>query len=341
MKVTIAEVAKKAGVSKSTVSRILNGNYHQNTKETVDKVLRVIKELDYRPNALAQGLKSMKTNMIGIVLSNLNNPFWTRVLEGVEDTCRSNGYSLLICNSNEEEKTEEEHILGLRTRQVDGIIINPTSKNADLYKSIVDQGYPFVAINRKIFELEVNLVAMDNIQGAMDGVDHLIKLGKRTIALFVFPPNNISPRMDRIEGYKRALEKNGIPVSESLIYIIEEKKGAVKEAVKSLLSSKDLPDAIFSTNNIMTLSILEGIKEMGLVVPDDIALLGYDETVWSKHLDPPLTTVHQPAYQMGELAANRLISLIEKKGEEGPVIEVLQPSLIIRESCGEIKEDYR
>ena len=121
-KVTIADVAQRAGVSKSTVSRIINGNYGQNTEDTIQKVLKVIEELDYRPNALAKGLKSMKTNVIGIVLSNLKNPFWIQVLDGVEDTCKSLGYSLMICNSNEEAEVEEEHIKSFQMRQVDGII---------------------------------------------------------------------------------------------------------------------------------------------------------------------------------------------------------------------------
>ncbi|MEK3992256.1 LacI family DNA-binding transcriptional regulator [Robertmurraya sp. FSL R5-0851] len=339
MRVTIADVAKHAGVSKSTVSRILNGNYGQNTQETIDKVLRIIKELDYRPNMLAQSLKSMKTNVIGIILSNLKNPFWARVLEGVEDTCRLNGYSLMICNSNEDPLLEDEHIKGFQMKQVDGIIINPTVKNDFLYKSIVEKQFPFVTINRKIFGLDVDLVTMDNVAGAFAGVEHLLRNGKKSIALFVYTPDNISPRLDRIEGYKKALTKNGVMVEDSLIHIIEEKKGMVKETVKRILSENyNRPEAIFSTNNMMTLEILEGIKELGLNVPDDISLLGYDETVWSMHLDPPLTTVNQPSYEMGELAAKRLIELIEKKGDKEPTINVLQPNLIIRESCGTKKE---
>lgn len=339
MKITIQDIANQAGVSKSTVSRILNGNYGQNTQETVDKVLKVIKELDYRPNALAQSLKSMKTNVIGIILSNLKNPFWVRVLEGVEDTCRKNGYSLMICNSNEDESLEEEHIRAFQMKQVDGFIINATVKNDMIYSSLVEKQFPFVTINRKIPGLDVDLVTMDNVAGSMAGVDHLISRGNKSIALFVYPPDYVSPRLDRLEGYKKALTKNGIKVDETLIHIVEEKQGKVKETVKNLLSSNTRPDAIFSTNNMMTLEIIEGIKDMGLKIPKDISLVGYDETVWSMHLNPPLTTVNQPSYEMGELAAKRLIELIEKKGERNPITSILQPNLIIRESCGGKKEE--
>ena len=335
MKVTIADVAKKAGVSKSTVSRIINGNYEQNSKKTIESVLAVIKELDFRPNALAKGLKSNKTNVIGIVLSNLQNPFWANVLEGVEDTCRSNNFNLMICNSNEDPKLEEEHIRAFRMKQVDGIIINATLGNKDMYKEFVNEGFPFVTINRRIPELAIDSVIMDNVKGTKLAVEHLIQSGKKDIAFFVYPLKDISPRIERLEGYKEALLDNFIDVDKNLIRIVSEHKEAVKEEVRKLLNDRNV-DAIFSTNNMMTLYILEELKELGLKVPEDISLIGYDETVWSMHLNPPLTTVYQPSYAMGESAANKLIELINAKAGEKPEPEIisLEPSLIIRESCG-------
>ncbi|WP_075618859.1 LacI family DNA-binding transcriptional regulator [Paenisporosarcina indica] len=335
-KVTMTDVAKEAGVSKSTVSRILNGNYGQNTEKTVHKVLKVIDDMDYRPNALAKGLKGMKTNVIGIILSNLQNPFWIKVLEGVEDTCRSKGYSLMICNSNEEADIEEEHIKQFQMRQVDGIIINPTIKNLNLYDQLKKDRLPFISINRKIYGLEFDTVVVDNVSGGKLAVTHLIKLGNKKIAIFLYPTEGISPRIERLAGYKEALKDYGIDSDPELIVIAKETPGSIREKVKQLLLSQKRPDAILSTNNMMTLEILEGIKDLGLTVPDDISLIGYDETVWSKHLNPPLTTVNQPSYEMGQLAAERLISLIESNDsvdEEMKTIS-LEPNLIIRESCG-------
>ncbi|RSK55161.1 LacI family DNA-binding transcriptional regulator [Bacillus canaveralius] len=337
MKVTIDDVAEKAGVSKTTVSRILNGNFGHNKPETREKVLQVIKELDYQPNALAKGLKQMKTNTIGIILSNLQNSFWISVLEGVEDVCQRNGYSLMICNSNENAQLEEDHIKGLRHRQVDGIIVNATLKNRQLYETFIEENYPLVSINREIYELPIDMVLMNNIKGAKQGVEHLIDLGKMSILLMVYPVEGVSPRIDRIEGYKQALAERGIAFNEENIQIVTEGKGNAKARVMELLSGENKYDAIFSTNNQMTLEILEGIKQLGLQVPADIALLGYDETVWSMHVDPPLTTVKQPAYEMGELAAKRLIQLIESKRKLKPKTVLLEPELIIRKSCG-IKE---
>lgn len=340
-KTTISDVAKKAGVSKSTVSRISNGNYEQNTKETVSRVLRIIEEMDYRPNALAKGLKAMKTNAIGIILANLQNPFWIKVLEGVEDTCRSKGYSLMICNSNEDAEIEKEHIKQFQMRQVDGVIINPTIKNATLYDQLKKDKLPFISINRKIYGQEFDMIVVDNLLGGKMAINHLLNLGKRKIAIILYPIDGISPRIERLSGYKEALQDFGIEIDPQLIVITKEVPGNVREEVKKLLSGPNRPDAILSTNNMMTLEILEGVRDLGLSIPDDLALVGYDETVWSKHLNPPLTTVNQPSYEMGKVAAERLISLIESNNVVNEKKEIsLEPNLIIRESCG-FKEGMR
>lgn len=341
MRVTISDIAMKAGVSKTTVSRIINGNYSQVTEQTKDRVLTIIQSLDYTPNALAKGLKSMRTNVIGMVLSDLKNPFWFSVLEGAEDTCRAHGYNLMICNANNEWKWEEEHIKGLRNKQVDGIIVNPTMKNHLLFESLINDHYPIVALNRKMKGVPIETVAVNNVAGAKLATTHLIRLGKRKIAIIVYSPEAISPRLERIEGYVQALNLHGINVSDSLIHMIDDKKGNAKERAKQILSGADRPEAIFSTNNMMSLEILEAIKELNLNVPLDLALIGYDETVWSKHLDPPLTTVKQPAYEMGEIAAERLIHLINCKGKERAKVKIhlLEPTLVIRDSCGYSRQD--
>nr|WP_263324755.1 LacI family DNA-binding transcriptional regulator [Neobacillus sp. Marseille-Q6967] len=336
MKVTIADVAKTARVSKSTVSRIINGNFEQNTEETVKRVLKVIEDLDYKPNALARSLKLTKTNVIGIILSNLQNPFWANVLEGVEDTCHHLGYNLMIFNSNDQAALEEEHFRSFEIRQLDGMLINPTLKNMELYQKISNNGFPLVAINRKIYGVDVNTITSNNIQGAKLAVNHLISSGRKRVAIFLYPPDGISPRLERLEGYKQALKENGIKIENSLVQVITEKKGEVELAVENLLARSEPPDAIFSTNSLMTLEILEGVKKLKNHIPNDIALVGYDETIWSKHLNPALTTIKQPAYEMGEMAAKRLIQLIESKDEGNiqPEITTLEPYLIIRDSCG-------
>jgi DNA-binding LacI/PurR family transcriptional regulator len=332
---TISDIAREAGVSKTTVSRVLNGSFHQVTNETKERVQSIIKRFDYTPNSLAKGLKSMKTNVIGIVLSDLQNPFWAAVLDGVERTCGSLGYNIMICNACKDWLIEEQHVKKLRDRKVDGIIINPTARNHAFFTSLIADNYPFVALNRKMEGLSVETVAVDNVKGAFLATEHLIHLGNKKISLIVYPPEGISPRLERIEGYIQAHNRNGIDVMESHIHIIEDKKNNAKWVTKQILSGEDRPDAIFSTNNLMSLEILEAIKELGLKIPEDISLVGYDETVWSRHVDPPLTIVKQPAYEMGEVAANSLIHLIRSKNKinDGKT-HLLDPVLIVRNSCG-------
>lgn len=333
MKVTIDDVAKKAGVSKTTVSRILNGHYEHATEETRKRVLDAISELNYRPNALAQGLKSMKTNVIGIILSNLQNSFWPNVLQGAEDTCRSLGYNLIICNSNENPAVEEELIRSMQMRQVDGIIINPTLHNVELYNSLVEANFPLVSLKKNL--PNVDSVFIDNVLGSQLVIDHFLKMGKRRIAIMVYPLEGVRPRIERMEGYKKTMLEHGIPLDESLIHIVPEGKGYTKEVTQKLLTGSNRPDAIYSTHSVMTLDIIEAVKEMNIKIPDDIALVGYDENVWSKYMDPPLTTVKQPSYEMGVLAAKRMLELIESKNQMKQIeVFALKPELIVRRSCG-------
>lgn len=334
MRVTIDDVAKKAGVSKTTVSRILNGNYKQTTEETKQMVLRVIRELDYRPNALAQGLKSRSTNVIAMVLSNLKNTFWTQVLEGVEDTCRLLNYHLMICNTNENSTLEQDHVKALQMRQVDGMIVNPTVHNQSFFERMVDSKFPIVLINRRLPGVAANYVVMDNVRGGRMAAEHLLRLGRRRIMAVVYDNTGVSTWQDRVKGYKEALLEAGLADERHGVLEVGEERGAVKQAIVRSCRGDGRPDAILSTNNMMTLEIMEGLQELGLRIPADIALVGYDETVWSRHLSPPLTTVHQPGYEMGKLATENLIRLIKAKRPPKPKTITLAPDLIIRRSCG-------
>ena len=332
---TIVDIARAAGVSKTTVSRVLNGNFSQVTRETKEKVQAVISSLDYTPNALAQSLRSLKTDVIGIVLSDLQNPFWSAVLDGVERTCRSLGYSLMICNARKDAAIEEQHIKGLRNNKVDGIIINPTAKNQALFESLIENRYPIIALNRKIQGLPIETIAVDNVKGAFLATEHLIRLGRRRIAILVYPPGGVSPRLERIEGYISALNHYGIDVDDSLIRIVEDGKDAAKLATKRMLAGDDRPEAIFSTNNLMSLEILEAIKESHIGIPHEMSFVGYDETAWSRLVDPPLTIVKQPAYEMGQLAATDLIRQIRSKHKIAQAkTHLMEPVLVVGGSCG-------
>ncbi|GGJ08261.1 LacI family transcriptional regulator [Alicyclobacillus cellulosilyticus] len=330
-RVTIADVAKKAGVSATTVSRILNGNYSQTSAETTARVLEAIRELDYRPNALAKGLKQMKTQVIGVILSNLQNPFWLRVLKGIEDTCRKAGYQLMICNSCDDPAIEAEHIKNLQTRNVDGIIVNPTPGNRDLFEQLLATGYPCVFVNRHLPNLAMPGVVMNNIRGASLAVEHLLEGGRQRIAIIAYQ-GEITTWTERVEGYKTTLLAHGKREQDLLIELVPNRPGAARSAAIRLLKRNPRPDALLSTTNLMTLEILDAIQSLGLRIPEDVALVGYDETMWCKYLNPPLTTVRQPAYEMGEIAAKRIIQLCKGTRRTKLDVTVLEPELVVRES---------
>ncbi|GAE25970.1 ribose operon repressor [Halalkalibacter wakoensis JCM 9140] len=334
MKVTISDVAKKAGVSKTTVSRILNGNYSQTTDETRKRVQEAIKSLDYSPNALAKGLKSTRTNVLGIVLANLKNPFWTTVLEGVEDTSREMGYNLMICNSNEDEEYELKHIKELRMRQVDGIVLHPTVKNTEMYRKLLEENYPVVFINRRVPYLNGHSVVMDNIKGATIAVNHLLKNGRKKVAAILYKNPYVSTWSERIEGYKGALREKGYTDNDFCVLELVEGEKNCEVITRFFEQNKDI-DAIFSTNNMLTLEVQAVLKEMKIKVPEDVAIVSYDETKWAKFIEPPLTTISQPGYEMGELATQILIKEIQSEKKPIPSTIVLNPELIVRQSAGE------
>ncbi|MCM3634605.1 LacI family DNA-binding transcriptional regulator [Paenibacillus camelliae] len=338
MKITIADVAQKAKVSKTTVSRIINGNYAHTTEETKQKVLRAIEELEYRPNALAQGLKATKTNVIGMILSNLKNPFWSTVLEGIEDTCRASGYHLMIFNSNENELVEKELIKEFKTRRVDGIIIHPTCKDQLIYDRLIEEKHPLVIINRRVDNPMATGVVVDNVKGAYIAVNHLLKYGRTGVAVAVFQNPYVSTWKERVEGYKKAMLANGYAEEQCKILELEEGKPQI-EPIKRWIKRNSDVDAIFSTNTTVTLEVIGALKDMGKQIPHEIAIVSYDETIWSKYIDPPLTTIKQPGYVMGQQAAQCLIDQIETKEMLEPQMNVLVPELIIRASCGAIPQD--
>ena len=333
-KITITDIARLSNVSKTTVSRIINGNYGKVNKDTKERVLKIIEELNYQPNTLAQGLKQKTTNVIGIVLSKLH-PFWSAVLEGVEDACRSKGYSLMISNTGDDPELEVEQIKSFMQRKVDGVIVSPTIHNKAFYEELIDRSYPIVAVSRKTPNVSLNIVAMNDIKGSWMATEHLLSLGRERIMLVVYPPNEISPRYERVAGFEMALKAKGN--QQSWVEIVDEKPGMATQKIVKVLKEKKV-DAIISTNNILNLEILKAVKESGLMVPDDVAIVGYDDPAWAELVDPPLTSVYQPAYEMGEKAAKRLIELIKNTDKIEPETTIFEPKLIKRKSCGEKEE---
>ncbi|MDW7673432.1 MAG: LacI family DNA-binding transcriptional regulator [Bacillota bacterium] len=330
---TIYDVAKKAGVSKSSVSRVINKRFEYMRDDTKKKILDAIEELNYTPNSLAQSLKTNRTKVIGIVLSDIANPLWAELLNGVQEECMRSGYGLMVSSSNEKPELERENIAILRNKKADGLIINNTGQNQDIYQDLVKEKYPFVFLDRTYQDVQADSVLVNNILGAKKVMKHLINQGHRRIAIVLYPTENKSPRIERLEGYKQALAENQLPFSQELVKICAPIRGSGIQAAQELLSLPEPPTAIFSTHAFLNLELLAAAKKSGWHIPKDVSIIGYDDFPWVPFLAPPLSTVSQPAHKMGVQAAALIINKIKRKREVKSKTILLEPTLIVRESC--------
>lgn len=338
MSITITDVARQAGVSKSTVSRYLNGRYDSMGSETKERIARVIAELEYRPNALARSLKQKRTHTVGAIVANILNPFSTSIIRGIEDQCKKSGFNLILCNADDDPVKEREYIEMLTSKQIDGLIINTTGCNNGLVQE-VNQSLPVVLIDRKVPEINIDTVTVDSSFGVRLAIGYLVDLGYRDIALFTLPCDHVSPRMERVQGYRAALQECGLPVREDFLVQTEIEPDALAAKLKELLDKNNGESgslAIFGANNLMTMAVVKTLKKMGVAVPGKVAIIGFDDWEWAELIDPPITVVAQPTYDMGVKAASLLIKRIAaQKPVKKPSLIVYRPQLVARKSCGE------
>ncbi|WP_026562731.1 LacI family DNA-binding transcriptional regulator [Bacillus sp. J37] len=327
---TIDDVAKKAGVSKSSVSRVLNQNYKHMSEEMKQKILKAIEELDFRPNSVAQSLKKKETKIIGLIIADMS-PFCTEIIKGIQEECLKTGYSLMVSNSSSSPEQEEENIKMLIGKQVDGLIINTINPGSELFTYLKSIKFPMVFINSSPQNIEEDMVIVDNTTGTTEAIDYLINLGHKQIAIMLYPIENILVRQEKLEAYKQALTNHHFPVDHHLINIMKEEKGQGVQTTLRLLESPNPPTAILSTNINLTLEVLKAIREKGLKIPKDISVIGFDDFEWNDLLDPPLTTISTPVLEMGERSSKLLIKKLRKKQTKPAKSEVL-PKLIFRQS---------
>ena len=327
---TIADVARAAGVSTATVSRVLNGNTEVN-RELADRVHKAVSELSYRPSRIARSLRTQRTAVWAVIISDIRNPFFTEMVRGVEDIAYANGYSLVLCNAEEDTAKEAEYLrLALAERMV-GVIVAPASSTRTDLTPLLERGVSVVTVDRKLpGNRLVDRVLIDNRGGAEMAVAHLVENGCRRIACIGGPPD-VSTAAERLAGYKAGLRSHGIRISAQLISFGDFREQGGKNAMEGLLALPAPPDAGFALNNLMTLGALTAIAERGLNVPDSIAVVGFDDPSWAALLRPPLTTVAQPTYDLGAETARMLLQRIG--GYTGTARElVLSPSLQVRAS---------
>lgn len=329
---TISDVARRAGVSPATVSRVLQGaaNVHPDTRERVEQA---IAELGYVPSAVARGLRSKRTRSLALVVPDITNPFWTTVVRGVEDIAHEQDYSVLLGNTDENPVKQQRYLDFLIGQQVDGVIIAPYDSDAGKLDTLRRRNIPTVIVDRRIEGWDVDSVLGDSLAGARALVRHLIELGHRRIAL-ISGPALTSTAEDRVAGYCLALAEAGIPVDPALIRRGEYRAASGAELTHRLLDEGLKPTAIFAGNNAIALGVIEALVKRGVRIPQDMALVSFDDLPNTSHLFPFLTVMAQPAYDLGVNAAQLLLSRLDSDGSLRPRHVVLPPRLIIRHSCG-------
>ncbi len=335
---TSRDVARKAGVSVATVSRVLNGSPLV-TESARRKVLRVVKQLNYHPNRAAQRLRAGHSRVIGLIISDIQNPFFTSVVRGIEDVAYQHGYSLVLCNSDEDPEKENLYINVMRSEEVAGVILASASRASPHLDDLIAYNIPVVAIDRQIAKRQVDAVLVKNSDSAYQAVSHLTGLGHRCIG-YIGLPLTRTPGRERYDGYRRALRDHNLKVKRALVRISDAKQQGGCESTRDLLSQQPCVTALFVANNLMTLGALQAIRERGLQVPDDVSVVGFDDTPWATLLDPPLTAIAQPTYELGRRAAELLLARLQDRDK--PVVrELLETRLIVRGSTGAPRRELR
>ena len=327
--VNIHDVAKAAGVSTSTVSRVLTGNVPVSEDARV-RVMEAVSKLKYQPNAFAQGLKGGSLRTIGLVVPNIRSLVFPAAIRGIEDTAEENGYTVVLCNTDENIAKERSYIDSLRRRLIDGFIFSTARPGHEYLLDLPSEGVPSVFLIRQLGK-SVNTVVLDNEGGAYEATRYMLSRGLKKIA-FINGSLDLPLYRNRYEGYLRAMREE--QVAEPADMVIHGISGWDDGylVMKELLEKGCRPDAVFATSDPKAMGIIRAIRDIGLHVPQDISVMGFDNLDFSTQIDPPLTTVAQPFYEMGVRACRRLIDLIEKGRTNRPKIEVLPAQLVIRKS---------
>ncbi|MFC0274544.1 LacI family DNA-binding transcriptional regulator [Metabacillus herbersteinensis] len=333
--VTMADVARLANVSKSTVSQYLNKRFDYMGEDTKKRIEETIRELDYRPNIVARSLKQKSTTTIGVIVANILHTFSSQVIRAIEDICHESDFHVIVCNADDNPVKERKYIEMLRAKQVDGMIILPTGDNVDIYNEMFDEKYPIVFVDRTVGEIPIPSVILNNEMAADLGVQHFIDNGYKKIGIITNVIRNITPRRGRVNGYKKALENNKISINEQYIKNLE--IGKVQEGLKDLLALEEPPEAIIAGNDLILIEVLKYVKSKNIRIPTDLAVIGIDDVSFSTFYEPALTIVEQPAYEIGKKAAELLLYEIQKKELHGEnAIYQFEPKLVVRESSKRI-----
>lgn len=330
MTIRIKDVAKLAGVSSATVSRVLaNKDYIKSS--TREKVLKAIDNLGYQPSRVARSLRVNSSQIIGLLVSDIQNPFFTTLARAVEDIAFANDYAVFLCNTDEDINKEAIYIDLMISERVAGMIITPTTETSSPCKELIDaHKVPLVVVDRQILDCNIDTVVLNNKKGAYELVNLFIQKGHKRIGAIV-GRTEITTGRERYQGYESALLQNNIPILPELVKFGSPKEDVGYQFTNELLDLQDRPTAIFLGNNLLTMGALRAIDERGLSVTKDISIAAFDETVWSKLIKPPLTVVTQPTYEMGIKAAELIMARIKDPSKPTEFVQ-FEPQITIRGS---------
>ena len=334
MRVTMREVATKAGVSAMTVSRVINESPRV-SDEVRRRVEAAIADLGYVPNRLARGLIRQKTGALGLIVPDVANPFFTLVVRGAEEVAWRAGYHVILCNTQADIDRERGYIEDMLSFQVEGLLLAPVGERSRPNLRVLRKNnVPFVLIDRTIGGYDGDLVQGDSVGGARQLIEHLIGLGHRRIGM-VTETAEVSTARDRLEGYRHALEHAGIEYSPELVLEASATDvGSAHDATLALLDLADPPTAIFSVNNIAVVGVAEAVRERGLRIPEDIAVVCFDDIEHASRFHPFLTVMAQPAETFGTIATQLLLDRLAGRIEQRRRLVVLPADFVVRESSG-------
>lgn len=327
---SIKDVADAAGVSTATVSRVLSDKPHVRP-EIRERVLATVEELNYRPNRVARSLRVQKSNIIGLIVSDIQNPFFTSVVRAVEDTAYGNELTVFLCNSDEDPDKEAIYLDLMQDENVAGVILSPTRQTSDTFADTVKLDIPVVVIDRRVGNAEVDSVIIDNVDSAHRIVKHLLEDGRRRLG-GMFGLGSTTGR-ERREGFVRALKEYGLKPLPDAVHFVNAREKEGYEMTMQLLDLPQPPDAIFTSNALLSAGTFRALRERNVAIPDEVAFASFDETTWTSLVEPGITVIEQPTYEIGKTATELLLKRLDNPSR--PTREVtLRGKLIIRQSCG-------
>lgn len=324
--VSIKDVAGEAGVSTATVSRVLSNGLHVRP-EVRERVMAAVERLGYRPNLVARSLRSQQSTTIGLIVSDICNPFFTSVGRAVEDTANEQGFSVLLCNTDESPEKEATYLNLMRDASVAGAIMSPTRQTVANFTS-ADLSFPTVVVDRSIANGDVDAVLLDNVDAAYRLATHLIEQGYRRIAALC---SEMSTGLERQLGYEKALRAHGLAPRAEYVKYVSPKVEAGYAAALKMIDATQPPDALFTANSLLAAGALQAIRERNLTIPGDIALATFDETTWTSLVQPAITLIAQPTYEIGKTAAELLLQRIADPGRPTRQV-ILKGQLLVRGS---------